>query len=108
MKQEEEFIKELNEKIKINENLAYRIIEEENGEFKKVRDDVLKIIILEIIDELAEKHFNNPKQEDNDVGGCYTRFNGSLPSETISVKEGVNSPAEDFTKEKELGDSENQ
>lgn len=47
-----EKIDEFKKKIKINGNLAYRIIETEEGDFKSIRDDALKIIVLEVFTEI--------------------------------------------------------
>lgn len=52
----QEEIKEKIEKLKksiiLNGNLKYRIIETEDGEFKKVRDEILNNIVIEYIDEI--------------------------------------------------------
>ena len=45
-------VQKLKEAIMRNGNLKYRIIEKEDGEFEKVRDEVLNNIVLEYIDEI--------------------------------------------------------
>jgi len=46
-----EEIEELKERIKINGNLSYRIIETEEGEYVHKHDYILNNIVIEIIDE---------------------------------------------------------
>jgi lipase chaperone LimK len=51
---EQENLKKLKERININGNLSFRIIENESGEFEHKHDKVLNNIVIEIIDEVFE------------------------------------------------------
>lgn len=57
-----EAVEKLKKAIMINGNLKYRIIETEEGEFKKVRDEILNNIVIEYIDEYLGT-FNNQSQD---------------------------------------------